>query len=314
MLNGSSPLERLWVRLIDSNLFRRHIKYGVGSHLLHAPVYRNANRLRLYWVSKLGASLQPERFSDVRTYCTFIGHNKSGTTLLGSLIDAHPNAILADEADALQYIAAGFQRDQLYHLLNRSSRRELLKGRVTARRLGGYSLLVPGQWQGRFSRLHVIGDSTSGTSTRRLAESPDLIRRMKETMPGVQTRFIQVVRNPFDPIAAMMVRGKRSFKNASGHYFAGCDALLKIRAALADSELMVVRYEDFIQNPEAQLEELCNFLGLESRSDYLQAARSILYPNPDRLRGLITWQPEWIREVEQSLAAYDFLEGYGFTA
>lgn len=305
-------MERLWVRLIDSDLYRKHMKYGIGSALLKSRPYRSANRTRRYLLSLFRTYTNPKAFSDVQTYCTFIGHNKSGTTMLGSLIDAHPNAILADEADAVQYVSAGFRRDQIFHLLLQASRRDLLKGRVTARRLGGYDYLVPGQWQGRYSRLRVIGDSTSGSTTLRLADDPGLIKELQGLMPGVATRFIQVVRNPFDPIAAMMVRGKRTFADASGHYFAGCEALMKIRKVLPEDNLHVVRYEDFVRDSAAGLRAVCAFLGLDPDPAYIQSAVSILYAEPDRLRTLVEWKPERIHSVEERLQAYPFLAGYAY--
>jgi hypothetical protein len=53
----------------------------------------------------------------------FVGHNKSGTSMVGSLLDAHPEVILSDEADALDYVRAGFSREQIFHILLGQSRR-----------------------------------------------------------------------------------------------------------------------------------------------------------------------------------------------
>ncbi len=68
--------------------------------------------------------------------------------MIGALLDAHPNVILADEIDVFEYMDDGFSKEQIYHLLLKNSHREFLKGRVTARRLVPYSFSVPGQWQG----------------------------------------------------------------------------------------------------------------------------------------------------------------------
>ena len=108
----------------------------------------------------------PDLFSGVETFCAFIGHVKSGGTLLGALLDAHPRALVADEADAFRYFAAGFGRRPTLPPAPKGSRREALKGRVTARRLGAYDFAVPGQWQGRATRAQVIGDSRASPTTR----------------------------------------------------------------------------------------------------------------------------------------------------
>ena len=38
----------------------------------------------------------------------FIGYPRSGHSLIGSLLDVHPNAIVAHELDALKFVGAGF--------------------------------------------------------------------------------------------------------------------------------------------------------------------------------------------------------------
>lgn len=308
----SETFERLWISIIDSDGFRRFTKYGSGSTILQSRAFQSLNMVRRYIATYYQGYKDPLLFHDVKTYCMFIGHNKSGTTLVGALLDAHPNVILADEADALQYVSSRFIRDQIFHLLLKSSRRDLVKGRVTARRLGGYSYLVPGQWQGRYNKIQAIGDSTSGSSTRRLAENPGLLNQIQEVMAGISIKFIQVIRNPFDPISLSMVRGKRTFENASYHYFTHCDTLTTLRKQIITSDLLAIRYEDFIHQPEDYLLQLCRFLGIEANNDYLEACTSILHNSPDRSRRIIEWDSKWINYVQDRIYQYDFLEGYTF--
>ncbi len=308
----SETLERLWISIIDSGGFRRFVKYGPGSIILQSGPYQNLNMVRRYITTYLQSSRDPQFFHDVKTYCMFIGHNKSGTTLAGALLDAHPNIILADEADALQYVSSKFIRDQIFHLLLRASRRDLKKGRVTARRLGGYSYFVPGQWQGRYNKIQAIGDSTSGSSTRRLAENPGLLNQIQDVMADLNIRFIQVIRNPFDPISLSIVRGKRTFENAIDHYFTNCDTLTVLRKQIKSSDLLAIRYEDLIHQPIVYLHQLCHFLGVQPTNDYLEDCASILHNTPDRSRQIIEWEPKWINHVQDRIYQYDFLEGYTF--
>ena len=73
--------------------------------------------VRNYPIAALGGWRYQDVFADVETYCMFIGYSRSGKTMIASLLDAHPNLIIADELDALQYIYAGFSRRQIYYLL-----------------------------------------------------------------------------------------------------------------------------------------------------------------------------------------------------
>lgn len=302
--------ERTWVSIVNSNRFRRFAKQGAGSTLFRSEAYRRLILARNCLSSYVACLTHPSVFKDVETLCLFVGHNKSGTSMVGSLLDAHPEVILADEVHALDYVSAGFSRDQIFHILLKGSRRELLKGRVTARRLTPYSYLVPGQWQGRYSRLRVIGDGAAGSSTRQFSAEPGLLEHLRDVMGTVDVKFIQVIRNPYDPISVMMVRGKRTFENAIEHYFANCETLVDLRKRLNSSSLFAVRYEDFIGQPELHLTQLCRFLGLQASDDYLRACVSILHRSPRQDRQMVQWDANWAGVVKDRIDQYDFLHGY----
>lgn len=303
-------MEDLWVAWLNSDRWRRFAKWGIGAKFFKSQAYRKLDGVRRYATTYYKSMRQPGLFKDVQTFCMFIGHTKSGSSLVGSLLDAHPEIILADEADALRYVADGFGKEQIFHILLKGSHREAMKGRVTARRLDPYSLAVPDQWQGKYQKLRVIGDSKAGPSVRRLSAHPELLPKVQKAMKGVDAKFIQVIRNPFDPMSVMMVRGQRSFENALEHYFNYCDTLLAVRKQLDSSNLIAVRYEEFVQQPQERLSEVCHFLGVGVTADYLAACAAILHESPERSRDMVTWQPEWIEAVERRIEQVDFLAGY----
>lgn len=305
------PLEKLWVSLVDSAQFRRFSGKGIGRHFFHSNVYRSLRFTKNSLSSSFATLTQPTLFEDVKTLCLFVGHNKSGTSMLGSLLDAHPNIILSDEVGVLDYVSAGFNRDQIFHMLLRGSRRELMKGRITARRLTPYSYLVPGQWQGRFEKLQVIGDGKAGTSTRQFARDPQLLSQLLSVMKDVDVKLIQVVRNPFDVISVMMVRGKRTFANSINHYFTNCENIVRLREHMR-TNLLAVHYEDFVTYPEANLIRICEYLDVEPHPEYLRACAGIMHETPDRSRDMVEWTPKWIKVVERNLDKYYFLQGYNF--
>lgn len=263
------------------------------------------------WTS-LRSSLDRDLFADVETFCVLIGHVKSGGTLLGALLDAHRNAVFADETDVLRYLDAGFRRDQVFHLLLRGASREAMNGRVTARRLEPYSFLVPGQWQGRHERIRVIGEARAGPTTRRLGAEPDLLPRLRSRMGEKRLAFVHVVRNPYDPIAAMIVRGKRSFENAANDHAAQCHSLLGLREQVPAGDLLTVRYEDFVTGPAERLREVCAFLGLEPAEDYLSACAGIIDPAFRRDRERTQWSPAQVATVRATIDQVPFLHGYRY--
>ena len=70
----------------------------------------------------------------------------------------------AHELDALRFLEAGFSERQLYYLLVENSRLFTRHGR----KWGRYSYAVPGQRQGEFTQLRVIGDNQGGRTTTRI--------------------------------------------------------------------------------------------------------------------------------------------------
>lgn len=304
--------EQLWVSIVNSRHFRQLTTSALGASLLNSQAARQISMARRYLTTLYQDRRQPGLFRNLKTFCLFIGHTKSGSSMLGSMLDAHRNAILADGSDALQYVSLGFIKEQLFHILLKCSRREAMKGRVTARRLTPYSFEVPSQWQGRFENLQVIGDTTSETAIRRFAKDPHLFDHLQTMMGHVNVKYVQVIRNPFDPISVMMIRGKRSTENAIDRYFDTCDMLAKARKQLTPSNLLEMRYEDVIYQPQENLIKLCGYLGLQTDEEFVNACTSILHKSPDRTREKVTWDDKWIETVEKKIEQYDFLEGYSF--
>jgi hypothetical protein len=296
--------------VIDSDGWRGVMRSPAGSRLLASRPYRAADTARRFVSTSVRTARDPGRFRDVETLCIFLGHVKSGGTLIGAVLDAHPNAAVADEIDVLRYLSAGFSREQIFDLLLKGARREARKGRVTARRLEPYSLAVPLQWQGRYDVLRVMGESRAGPTTRRFGHDPRLLPRLRERMGHVRTRFIHVVRNPFDPIAAMMVRGDRSFEDASSDYARQCRTLLELRERIDPEDLLTVQYESFVRAPQVGLERACAFLGLEARDAYLAACARIVDPRfgPERRR--IEWRPQDVDAVRALSEEIPFLDRY----
>lgn len=266
--------------------------------------------------SALGARADRGHFDSVATYCMFIGYPRSGHSLVGSLLDAHPDAVVAHELDALRLVQAGFRRNQVFSLILRNAQAQGLH------RQHVYDYSVPNQWQGRFRRIKVIGDKKGGRSTRRLAECPDLLTRL-ERLVGVPTRFVHVVRNPFDNIATMFLRHSEGPSESGAHpaadpsltatidtYTLLCDTVATVKAAVGPAAMLDLRHEDLLRDPATHLSELTRFVGLEAPADYLGDCAGILYTSPNRTRDRVTWTRDLTARVQALVDRFDFLAGY----
>lgn len=259
---------------------------------------------------------EPALSEDLQTYCLFMGHPRSSHSLVGSLVDAHPNALLAHEQDTLKYIHEGFSREQLYALLARNARQIGKKGRTQT----GYSYVVPGQYQGTWTNLQVIGDKRGGNTARWLYEEPHLLSALRNTIQE-QIRVIYVTRNPFDNIATMVYRptGGRPEKMTQAriqkeqfNYLAQARVVEQVRQELGEEAFCHIAIENFLENPEHHLHELMHFLGLPAHADYMEACAGILFKQPRPSRWNIQWPEATIDEVATAIQDLPCLAGYRF--
>ena len=249
-------------------------------------------------------------FDKLHTFALFIGHGRSGSTLFGRLLDAHPNAIIAHELDTLRYIEQGVSETLLYHLLLEKSQEFLQRGNEWS----GYSYSVNGQIQGGFRELQVIGDKRTGDTLRHLARKPELLQQLRQTLrPEIKIKVLHIIRNPFDNISTMAYRNRtNNLAPFIEKYFANCATALKFHDALNQDGLIRLRLEDLIHSPERVLRNLCAFLNLDCSDEYVRACCERIFPYPKKTRYIVVWTRERIRQVNDEIARYPFLQGYTF--
>ena len=93
----------------------------------------------------------------------FIGYPRSGHTLISSLLDAHPNAIVANEFDVIgewqNWIPTNRNKYFLFDQLYLNSKMEADTGYRSATVQHRFNYSVPGQWQGTFDQKVLVSPS-----------------------------------------------------------------------------------------------------------------------------------------------------------
>lgn len=305
-----ADLRKVFVSFVESPMYRRWTRSGVGRSVLRSRPYRTAVDLKRRAAISASRRRSPDLFERTRTCFFLVGHTKSGGSLLGGLLDAHRDVVCADELGMVQLLAEQGDREAAFRLAVRNSEREALKGRVTARRLEPYSFAVPGEHQGKPGSPLAVGDSKAGPTTRYLAAHPTAYARVQEAAGPVSVRVLQVVRNPFDPIAAMVIRGHRTVHGAIDDYRDQCERLVALSTAF--DKLHLVRYENVVADPRAELADVCRFLGVEADAAYVDACAGVVDATPRLDRHRIDWDGSAIGAVERLISEFTFLGGYTF--
>jgi hypothetical protein len=248
-------------------------------------------------------------FRDVEKFFFLLGCNRSGSTLVGSLLNAHPEMVVANEADFLRYVRPGITRNTLFAVLLQRDR----EFAAIERRFHGFEYSVPDGDQGRFTSLRVIGDKHAGRTTGRLHRNPDLLERVR-SLVGVPIRTVHLVRNPFDNIASIARNRDVPLSRAIDVYTKKVDAVDQIRNRLDADEICEVRYEQIIADPVGTLQGLCRFIGVDATERYLSTCTTLIDRGGRRARDNVSWSPKELGMVEDLIAARPCLTGYSFTA
>ena len=252
-----------------------------------------------------------KNFSQINKYCIFIGYQRSGSSLVGSLLDAHPNVVIAHELNAMKFFEAKYSRNKIYYLLLQNSQEFAQQGRSWS----GYSYEVPNQWQGKFSNLQIIGDKKAALSTIKLGQNSQLLQQIRQTLQ-LPIKFVHVYRNPYDNITTMFKKKDRKstklldFEGTIDYYFELCETINTLKKNIEPQDIFELKHELLIDNPQKALHELCNFLEIEATKDYLNDCASIVFKSPRKTRETIEWSEEQIELVKSKMAKFDFLQGY----
>ncbi len=274
-----------------------------------------------YLRSALMGSLHKKDFQKVKGFILFVGYPRSGHSIVGALLDAHPNIIIGMEWNVLSHLKAGFRKNQIFYSLMLRSRifREREKNVWT-----GYSYRIEDSYQGRYTTIHFFGDKLGGFVSRYLISDPQLFPMLYKEM-GVPVYHIHVIRNPFDVISTMTNRYYEKRKPLDyritsldlltfiERFFKWAWAIKKYREE-KERLWIDIYHEDLVHDSTSVLKRLMDYLGLEVGEEYYRACRNLIYRTPHRSRKTVPWTPELITYVESEIRKIPFLQRYDFNS
>ena len=281
-------------------------------------------------------SLPENATRSVQKFIFFIGYARSGHSIIGSILDAHPNVVIAHEYSLfhqwLQMSEQEKNKGNLYSILYDNSCYNSHKGLRRHNALKkGYTLHINGSWQGRFQdNIVLIGDKSGGMTTKTYKVHHKVMPRVyNEILTTVQVPVIaiHVVRNPFDNIATMLlfnnhiskkdVSTERPYSNLNGlsfqinSYFKQVESVVKMINEL-NLNVIEIHNSGLIKNPKRTIRRLCQQLELKCSKQYIDMCSSAIFKNKSRSRYLVTWTPSMINLVRIKSKSYPFLKDYSF--
>ena len=98
-------------------------------------------------------------YNGVESFVLFVGYPRSGHSLVGAILDSHPEIIIPHEFDLLTKFNRFFndpneesrgRRLRIFSKLHTVSRRQAMFGNRSPNYTLGYSYHIPGSWQGKY--------------------------------------------------------------------------------------------------------------------------------------------------------------------
>lgn len=248
------------------------------------------------------------QWPELSTFCLFVGYGRSGHSAIGSVIDAHPNAVVSHELHALKRFSEGVTRSQLFTEIYERSQTQAAEGRTSSRADGGvYHHVIEGQRKNGNTGVTTLGDKKGAGTTHHISTHGLQILEDFESFLGVPLKILHVIRNPFDVIAAGKARGHSGFLET-------VPLVQRIREYRQGEGWLDVYHEEVLAAPDEQIARILSFLSLPVIEQHLAACRAYLFDAPTRRRQSIDWQTDERRAVEDLIARVDYLQHYTLDA
>lgn len=276
--------------------------------------------------------------NSVDRFVFFVGYARSGHSIVASMLDAHPNVVIAHEYALFTKWSKNpsvfnSNKSTLFNTLYNSSRYSAHVGiRQSEKHVKkkGYSLEIPGWFQGDYEGgISVIGDKAGGMTAQVYRNSKQgfltVYQQIQQTTM-LPLHAIHVVRNPYDNIATMLLYNEHVKRTVnSTHMYSNVNSLHRqinayfrqvssVVDMIKTAELndITIHHSDFIANPKGTMRQLCQELFITCSERYLRTVAEHTFSSESHSRHLVEWTPELLELVEVNIAKFPLLRRYKF--
>lgn len=306
------------------------------------PGPRNAARRRRQKAFMESAEPLPQRvLNRIKLLVLFIGHSRSGHSIVGSILDSHPHIVMSRELGLLRKMLSNQNWDKsmiINALWQRAVSASLLGHRTETADEKGYTLAIPGLYQGRYeSYIDVIGDKKALETAALLANNSTLWKQTfdrLESVTGLSVKLFHVIRNPFDNIATLVFYNAIRSRNVNtddvvelkqnGYNYSFDHHLVdlqiaryfKLYQAAEDARLkfgintIQIHVKDLITNPKKVIIEICEFLQVPCSDHFVSVCGDKIFPKESKTRYQIHWSDYQIKEIQKSIGNFNTLFRY----
>lgn len=301
---------------------------------------------RKYGTEFIRAMEREERLSNsvidrVKTFVFFLGHARSGHSIVGSLMDSHPHIVISHEFGLFKRLYNGSlapTKSQIFNSLWINSKYSVTIGlRSESVNSKGYTLFIDGLYQGRYvDHIDVIGDKQGGDDAtgilrmwpERWLAAFNILKSLNVTL-----KIILVIRNPYDNIATAALyksglqqnfgtvkQSNKTYKIEPAIIEDRIEAYFSYHEAIVnaineyDLDIIEVHTKDLIFDPIATLLKICNGVGVKCSEEYLEICSRKIFKSASKTRYKIKWTEEQLQHIQKNIKKYSYLKEYNFNS
>jgi hypothetical protein len=237
-------------------------------------------------------------------FLLIIGNARSGSTILGAVLDAHPNMAVANETVESANLWRRLDGKAILEGIFKNAEQQAFDATRSAV-CGHKSQWTPAQKQ----EIRVVGDKVWNPATLFLHGKYDLIPSLEERV-GAPVTIIHACRNPFDAISSMHLKSGAPICDRIRWYSAHCEAVAAISERMPKDRFLHFHHEELIQRPSETLRNCCRFLDVPFSEEYLERCKPLLLDYPRQTRRQVSWSPEDSARVKELTNLFSWLKIY----
>ena len=290
--------------------------------------------------------LPPLVLDRIKSFVFFVGHARSGHSIVGAILDSHPHIVISHEEDLFNKLVdeyKNYNKSQIFNTLwhnSYTSARDGLRTHTDVAKKKGYTLAIDGLYQGTYQfYIDVIGDKRGGLTADMMAKNFNIWKsvflKLKSTI-SLPMKVVRVIRNPYDNIATIVLmncRGsigiqikdiKESNKTFScnlpdlvdseiNNYFQLFKGIEDAKAK-HNLDIIEIHGQDLIANPKKVISEMCSFLQVTCDDNFLTVCSEKIFPTESKTRHKFKWKNEHISKIKENINRFSNLHRYDFNS
>ena len=249
-------------------------------------------------INKINQLITDSQITKVESIIMFVGHAHSGHSLIGSLLDAHPDIAISNHVNIPNLLLKhNLAKNEIYKILLYISmqNKKPLSWKNTE-----YSYKQDKSFQGKTQNPIILGDKQGGASTRILMNNPLLLNKLLGVFSD-KLKVIFVHRNVFDNIAAFSYYMEEELSQKHiDRYFKNLEEVYKIKESINKRNWFSLCHEKFISSPVEHLAKLYKFLEIKPDCN-VENLTKLVNKKPKTRKENINWTKDQINHINNRI-------------